>query len=451
MEKKQAFYILALLMHIGMGVLFFFLPFLGKIYGVAIVIVGIMYVIKTQNRNSEVLLMAAYFTGIDVYLKMIGASFLNEYGKYTVMIFMIIGMFYRGFSKSSFLYVFFLTLLIPGIFVATSSLSLNMDIRKAIAFNITGPVCLGVCAIYCFKREITLDRINDVFGMLLFPIVAMLVNLFLYNPSVREAVTGTGSNFETSGGFGPNQVSTVIGLGMFIAFTRLLLASPTKKLQIINSLLVVVFAYRGLVTFSRGGMMTGAVMMLLLLVMVYRILEMRGKGKIMLITGFSILAGLMVWGYTSLQTGGLIDKRYANEDAIGRKKQSELSGRETLMRTEINMFLNNPFLGVGVGRNKEIREEKTGIIAASHNEITRMLAEHGSLGLIGLLILLITPMALYLNSRYQIFALVFMMFWLLTINHAAMRIAAPAFVYSLALLKVRFPDQQTAFPDQRIT
>ena len=137
----------------------------------------------------------------------------------------------------------------------------------------------------------------------------------------------------------------------------------------------------------------------------------------------------------------MIDKRYANENAAGVEKSSLLTGREELIETELEMFLDNPYFGVGVGKNKEIRLEETGISAATHSEITRMLAEHGSLGLLGLLILFFTPIVLYLRDRTQIFALVFMTFWLLTINHAAMRIAAPAFVYALALLKVKFNDE----------
>jgi O-antigen ligase len=140
----------------------------------------------------------------------------------------------------------------------------------------------------------------------------------------------------------------------------------------------------------------------------------------------------------------MIDKRYANEDAAGREKVSQLSGRETLISSELNMFLDNPYFGVGVGKNKEVRLEETGVLAATHNEVTRMLAEHGSLGLVGLLILLLTPIVVYLQDRTQIFALVFLVFWFLTINHAAMRIAAPAFVYALALLKIRFPSSSTA-------
>lgn len=438
MTKKEQFYFYAVLVHLGMGFLFFFFPFVGYVYGIAALVAGIIYVVNTGNKNNEVLLMAAYFTGIDVYLKMIGATILNEFGKYTVIIFMLLGIFYKGFSKGAFIYVLFIALLIPGIYIGAETLSLDADIRKAIAFNITGPACLGISAIYTFQRKISLERMKDVLTMLMLPMIAMLVNLFLYAPSIKEVVTNTQSNFATSGGFGPNQVATVLGLAMFIAFAQLLLSNSSKIIQIINAVLVVLFAFRCVITFSRGGMITGLVMMAILLFAIYRILNIKGKGKVILITGASIFAALLIWGYTSIETTGLIDKRYANEDFQGRKKESNLSGREVLIASEFDMFLDNPILGVGVGKNKEVREEATGINAASHNEMTRMLAEHGSLGILALLILLFTPIILYIGDKYQLFAIVFTVFWLLTINHAAMRIAAPAFVYSLALLKVQF-------------
>ena len=83
----------------------------------------------------------------------------------------------------------------------------------------------------------------------------------------------------------------------------------------------------------------------------------------------------------------------------------------------------------------------TGIVAASHNEITRLLAEHGAFGIGALIILLFTPLVLYFNNREHLFLLSFFLFWLLTINHAAMRLAAPAFIYALSLLKVQFVDE----------
>lgn len=438
MTKKEKFYLLAILAHVGMGFLFFYIPILGYIYGLLMLAFGIFYILKTQNKNNEVLLFAAYFTGIDVYLKMIDAIILNEFGKYTVLIFMLMGIIYRGFSKGAFLYVLFLVLLIPGIYIGAENLSLDADIRKAIAFNMTGPACLGVCAIYTYQRSISFDRLKDVMAMLMFPLVAMLVNLFLYAPSIQEVVKSTQSNFATSGGFGPNQVSTVLGLAMFIAFVQFLFSSGSRIIQGFNIALLALFAFRCIITFSRGGMITGLLMMGLLLLVMYRVMNLKAKGKIVLIAGLSAFAGLLIWGYSSIQTGGLIEKRYANESATGVKKTSVLSGRELLIESELNMFLDNPIFGVGVGKNKEVRFESTGVQAASHNEMTRMLAEHGSLGLTAFLILLFPPLFLYLNNPTQIFALIFMVFWLLTINHAAMRIAAPAFIYSLALLKVNF-------------
>lgn len=444
MKKDELFYITVLLLHVAMGFLFFVAPFLSTVFGVTAVVVGIGYVVNTGNRNNEVLLMAAYCMGLDVYLKMTGGSLLNEYGKYSVILFMALGIYYKGFAKGSFLYVFFIVLLIPGIYIGAETLSFDANIRKAIAFNITGPVCLAFSAIYCFKRSISLKRIVDVLAMFMFPIVAMVIQLFLYTPSGITVFKGTGSNYLTSGGFGPNQVSTVLGLAMFVAFVRLFLASATRKLQLINAALVVIFAYRCIITFSRGGMYTGLAMIIIFLGMMYLLLDTKGKGKLVFLSGLSVLAGLMIFTYSSIQTGGLIEKRYANENARGVEKEDASSGRGELAATEWEMFIDNPYLGVGVGRNKEIRLEETGITAATHSEISRMLAEHGSLGLLGLLILLVTPVVLYMSDRTQIFALLFMVFWALTINHAAMRIAAPAFVYALALLKVYFPKEGEA-------
>lgn len=448
MNKDELFYIKILLLHVGMGILFFFVPSLATIYGVTVVVVGIGYVINTANRNNEVLLMAAYCTGIEVYLRTLGSSVLYEYGKYTVIIFMALGIYYRGFSKGAFIYVFFILLLIPGVFIGVKTLDFDVNIRKAIAFNISGPICLAVCAIYSFKRSISLNRMLDVLFMLMIPLVALVVNLFLYAPSVEDVVKGTGSNYGTSGGFGPNQVSTVLGLAMFIVFARLFLASQTKKLEIINAILIVIFTYRCIITFSRGGMFTGLAMIIIFLIVLYNLLNIRNKGKLLMYTGFSAIAALLIFAYSSMQTGGMIEKRYANENARGIEKQSLLSGREILIKTEIDMFIDNPYFGVGVGRNVAIRRDETGIGLVTHNEITRMLAEHGSLGILSLLILFVTPIVLYLRDRTQIFALVFMVFWLLTINHAAMRIAAPAFVYALALLKVRFNENEQLVVDR---
>jgi O-antigen ligase len=436
MKKEELSYVYLILFHAFLGVLVFAMPFISKIYTLVIFGFGIYYIVKSRNRNNEALVMSAYAVSVEVLLRMTDGMILNEFGKYSILIFMFLGMIYSGFSKNALAYWLFLLLLIPSIVVSTLSLNFETDIRKAIAFNISGPVCLGISSIYCYQRKIAFDRLKGVITAFSLPLVAIVVYLFLYTPSVKDVIRGTGSNFATSGGFGPNQVSTILGLGIFVFFVQFLLNSKSRLLQILNAGFVMVFAFRGLVTFSRGGVMTAMVMIFLLVSVLYFQANYKTKPKIGLIILLSVIAGLGVWGYSSMQTGGLINKRYANQDARGREKKSKLSGREDIMASELQMFLDNPIFGVGVGRNKEIREKETGIVAASHNEITRMMAEHGSLGLVDLMILFFTPLFLFVNNRQNILALSFVAFWLLTINHAAMRLAAPAFIYALSLLKV---------------
>ncbi|WP_296145936.1 O-antigen ligase, partial [uncultured Flavobacterium sp.] len=330
----------------------------------------------------------------------------------------------------------YLLLLIPGIIMSTFTLDIGTNVRKAIVFNIIGPICLAVCSIYCYQRKMTQSQMDNVLLAMSFPIITTITYMYLYTPSVKEVVTGTSSNFETSGGYGPNQVSTILGLGIFLFFVRTIFYSRNKLLLLINVLLLCVVTFRGIVTFSRGGVLTAGIMIILLIVKLSMVSTARGKSKLLLITAFATIGLICVWTYSSYQTSGMIDKRYANEDQRGRQKVSKLSGREVLIETELQMFLDNPILGIGVGKNREYREELTGINAASHNEITRMLAEHGTLGIFALLILFFTPIILSSINNQHLYLFSFVIFWLLTINHAAMRLAAPAFIYALSLLKI---------------
>lgn len=436
MKKEEILYLNLVLFHAGIGFVIFLMPFLSILYGYAIVIFGAFFIIKKQNKNNEALIAAAYVVGSEVFLRMTGGNPLYEISKYSVMVFLFIGMIYTGFSKNATPYWVFLLLLIPGVILSTAVLNFDTNMRTTIAFNISGPVCLGVSSIYNFRRKISLSLMNSILLSMGLPIVTIMVYLTFYTPDIREVITGTGSNFKTSGGFGPNQVATILGLGMFIFFSRIVLESKTKFMVILNLILTLIISYRGMLTFSRGGMLTGFLMIVLLLLFLFLKSNSKGRVKLNYILVLFFLAAVTSWTYTSFQTGGLIDKRYANQDARGRTKNTKFSGREVVAKNEWDTFLKNPIFGVGVAKAVELRKEETGNETVSHDEVTRMLAEHGTLGIIGLLILFFTPLVLYVENKFNMFLLCFVLFWLLTINHAAMRIAASAFVYSLSLLNI---------------
>lgn len=432
-EKKYFFLIL---LHLVIGLLLYYNIYTAKLYGYSIIFGGMLYIINAKNKNNEVLYATAYMVGSEIVLRMTNGNPVYEFSKFGVIFFMFIGVYFSGVSKNAMAYWIFLLLLIPSVILTSTELNYTISLRKEISFNVSGPLCLGVCSIYAYQRKVTIEQINNILLCIGLPIISCIVYLILYTPNIRDVITGTDSNGLASGGFGPNQVSTMLGLGMFIFVSRLILLSKTKYLFIVNLMITLIITYRGFITFSRGGMITGFVMIFALIVVSYFFTSKVKRLRMILMTSLVLVAFSVAWSYSSEQTNGLINKRYANQDAAGRVKEDNLSGRTELATDEIETFLKNPILGVGVGRNMEKRYERTGEIIVSHNEVTRMIAEHGSLGVLGLMILFFTPLILYLDNKYNIYLLCFLAFWLLTINHAAMRLAAPAFMYSLSLLKV---------------
>lgn len=374
-------------------------------------------------------------TGFEVFSRMTGGAFSYEFAKYAVIGFLTIGMFYRGFHRKSWAYILFLLLLIPGILFSAINLNYDTNVGNAIGFNLSGPVCLGICALYCYDRKIPQDRLINILTAVLLPIISTTVYLFLYTPSIRDVVFNTASNFAASGGFGPNQVATILGLGMLLLFARLLLIK-NDLINVIDLALFIALTYRAIVTFSRGGVITAGICAGVFLIVYFLKSKSREKTFIFGKIGLVGILVIFTWIYSSVATSGLIDKRYSNLNASGDEKEDISSGRSDLLDAELRAFYENPITGVGVGKIKEYRLETTGRLAATHNEVSRMLSEHGVFGLMALLVLLITPLIFWTKNRSNLFLFSFILFWFLTINHSSMRIAAPAFIYGLSLLSI---------------
>ncbi|WP_445731687.1 O-antigen ligase family protein [Mariniflexile sp.] len=397
-------------------------------------------ILRTSKKNKTfyVLFASAYVVGVEVFLRMNGGTFFYEASKYLVIVFMLMGLASNSFSNKSLIYILYILLLVPGVFVAVSDMGFETNIRRAIAFNLSGPISLGIVAVFCYKRAVGFNQLKIILLALFLPLFSMTVYLFLYTPNLQSVVTGTESNFVTSGGFGPNQVATVLGIGMFVMATRFFMSKEPFFHRFIDLILLGFLTFRALVTFSRGGVLTAIAMILVFLAVFYLKVNLKTKFRIKFSLFIFLVMIFFTWIISSIQTGGFIEKRYANQDAAGRVKEDVSTGRTDLFAFELNEFVNNPFFGIGVGKVKEERLNETGIEAASHNEMSRIVAEHGLMGVFAFLILLITPLAFRLNNKTNLFFYSFYLFWLLTINHSAMRIAAPAFIYGLSLLNIRY-------------
>ncbi|WP_245574757.1 O-antigen ligase family protein [Gaetbulibacter saemankumensis] len=433
-------YIRNILLHVLIGMLIYFNESLAKLYFFSIIIYFFFKILRAPNQDKtlEILKACTYVLGAEVLLRMTKGSLLYEGSKYLVILFAIMGLFHKGFKLKATSYVLYLLLLIPGIYVSMYLLDVSYNIRKAVAFNLSGPVCLGISALFCMGITVSKKQLEAIINYGIYPLISTVIYIVFYTPDISEVVSTTGSNFAASGGYGPNQVATVLGLGAFFATVKFFNYSKISTLRYVNLALILLFSFRAMTTFSRGGVLTAIIMILCFVFFEYKSMNKRTRSQ-MFISLFLFLSVIAAtWVYSSIQTSGLIEKRYANQNAMGEEKADITTGRVYIFMKEVEEFLESPFLGVGVGRVKDLRFQETGIHAASHNEMSRILAEHGLLGIMAFTILLLVPLFFRLGDKSNTLFFSFYFFWFLTINHSAMRIAAPAFIYGLCLLNIRY-------------
>ncbi|UAB81208.1 O-antigen ligase family protein [Marixanthomonas sp. SCSIO 43207] len=380
----------------------------------------------------------AYITGAEVFFRMTGAYIFYETAKYAVILFSIIGFFFYGFKIKAIPYVFYLLLLIPGILVSLENIGYDVNFRKAVLFNLSGPLTLGVVSLYCFGKTISFSNYLNVLNVMVYPLLSITVYVFLYTPDLQNVVTGTASNVALSGGYGPNQIATVLGLGVFVLFSRYLIPYKNKIVHVIMLFFLGAMAYRAILTFSRGGVIVSGLMIAAFSIVFYFTTNIKTKIKTSFKVVGLIVISMAIWSLALLQTGGMIGNRYENKDALGREKEDVTTGRLELFKTEMETFEESPFFGIGVGNIKFKFMDELGKSIPTHNEITRLLSEHGFFGVLALMVLILTPLIAKLQGAQNIYFFPFLIFWFLTISHSSMRIAAPAFVYGLALLHITY-------------
>jgi len=256
------------------------------------------------------------------------------------------------------------------------------------------------------------------------PALSIATLVFVSTSAIENLEFGSNSSSATSGGFGPNQVSAVLGLGLLFAVLMLFDRKLSWRLRGVLLALSTVFAVQSALTFSRGGL--GLAFAGVVAAMTYLVRNARTRVTLVVLAAvFFGVGNYIVVPQLEVFTKGKIVERYASIDSTGR---TELAGMD------LQIFQEHPVMGVGPGLASDLRKQ-LGHSGAAHTEFTRMLAEHGILGLLAALTLVILGFRTFLNARtLQARAFVVaMLLWVtlfLAIN--AMRLVAPAFLFGLA-------------------
>jgi|SRR5688572_24778654 len=398
---------------------------------------------STLNRQLVIAATMVYIGGFELIARMTKCSPIIpwEASKYLFTVFCIMG--YTIAAKPATLKSYgwaIIALAIPAIFIDKSG-----DVStNEIIFNVLGIINIGMGVLFFSTIRIHRSELSDLISLMVYACISVLVYTIIKTPDLDDIEFSLGAKFATSGEFGSNQVSTVLGLGFFVMAVSFILNWQLASSRILDGMIAIAFFIQGLLTFSRGGMIAALLSLVVFLYFVMKsgyqagVIAIRLKQLMIPLIAFIFLA--MV--YVNEWTGGNLLLRYSGETygtMLGTRDKNLAtitSNRNIVFMNDIDLWFQHPVLGAGVGASKYLRSEGRGIPA--HVELSRLLAEHGILGLFIFILFLFTSRHYYREPDMLVKALKLSLFSLaiLTSFHSATRTFLTPLLISLCTINV---------------
>lgn len=406
-------------------------------------------VLLNQEGKSNVHFLLAYVIGYEIICRMTGTSpwVPWEVGKYLGFVLLVYGLF---FEKSKYSYLggglVIVLLCVPAWVIGHEEFD-----RKV--FSMLGIINLGLFVAYFNKRSISIGELNSIFKLMIYPLISILTYITIKTPSFAEAEFQLGANSFTSGGFGSNQMSTILGIGFFLPAVIYLLGGKLFKWPKLNLFLIGYFLFRSLITFSRGGVL---IAFFALMIFAYRISFIERSESIGLrlkqINLKSIFIGVLIFSSVAIIgneiTKGSLLLRYQGETAGTLEGTKEITlntittNRWNIIQSDLNIWLDHPVFGVGGGNSAGLRARYGIANIIAHTEFSRILSEQGILGFLILIILIFRP-GLGSSNENKITRALALCFWFLAIGtsfHAGMRTLVTPFFFGLSLIHIKLTD-----------
>ena len=422
-------FVLIVGLNILLAIAFRYSQQLATLHALFVFVLGIWFVVHDRNPNRVVYLLG-YICGAEILWRMTEAHILWEYGKYASSAIALLAILRWRMKLKGAPLVYFL-FLIPSSLITLMDFPLG-DARNSLSFNLSGPFSLMVGALllsrFTFDRQKLLTLINCTVA----PITGIAA-LAVYSISRSSYLVFTlNSNFATSGGFGPNQVSAVLGLGAVLCWVAVLIQTRESKQPFIHLLLLVWLISQAMITFSRGGVFNFIVAVPIGTIFLLKNNPSRSRTVLAIALGVIVVA-YIAFPYLNTFTGGMLQQRLTDLDP---------TGRNTLINEDLQIFMESPLFGVGPGQSSYYHSLLS-FAAASHTEYSRLFAEHGIFGILALFFLIGMVVKAFLDApsaESRGIILIFALWGLAEMAHAAMRIQAISFLLALSIAQYR-PDE----------
>lgn len=408
--------------HIPLSILMFRYSELATAHAVVTALVGTIWMLSKQHLERAAC-VSAYITGAEVLWRMCDAQVFWEFGKYSTVAILMMALLKVGHTKWPKTPLTYFLLLLPSAFVTFQSMDLG-GARKSLSFNLSGPLALMVCVWFFSNLRVSVDELNRWFFALIGPAVGIASVTAFSTLSASAIKFSDESNKVTSGGFGPNQVSIILGLGVLLSVFILMDTRTGSAMKVLMFGTMTLLGIQSAMTFSRGGLYAAAGGVVL--ASFYLIRDFNSRVRLILVVSIIfVITNYIVLPNLDTFTGGALSTRFQDTDP---------SGRDEIILADLEIWRKNPIFGVGPGRGMVARYSYVGWVAA-HTEFSRLLAEHGLFGAAAFLLLLVMAVQAVRRSRTvtgKALAASAVGWSLLFMTIDAMRLVAPAFAFGIS-------------------
>lgn len=415
-------------LHVLLGLLLIQSSLFSTAHAAVVLLLGLWWV-ATSPRLERVAFICAYVTGAETLWRMTKAAVPWEFGKYAIALMMILALLRSRRLSGPLLPFLFLMLLLPSLVLPLANTD-AAELRNQVSYNLSGPFALAVCLWFFSHVRLPRAQVQRLFLSLMGPIIAIAAVTLYGILTAKDLVFSDDSNTALSGGFGPNQVSAILSLGALTAFLWALDSTVTNPLRVLMFTITLYLLTQSVMTFSRTGLYLAFGGLLIAI----PFLVTNRKSRLQLLLGLILLGVIgnsVLWPRLDKFTEGALGKRFSD---------TQLSGRDSIVMADLQVFAENPVFGVGPGQTRHFRTHKIQYYqVAAHTEFSRLLSEHGLFGLLAIVLLLVMGIQHFLNARTAGGkALVgVMLFWsVLFMFVGAMRLAAPAFAFGLSAVSL---------------
>lgn len=394
-----------------------------------------------QKRNQDGVIhhFLGYYVGMEIMTRIAKTSPYVPYesGKYFMFVLFMVGIL-LGEKKvrSSQLGWVLLLLLVPSFFVLPPTIT-----YKDIVFNSMGIINLALGVIYFSKTGLSSGTFISLMRIIVIGLIPVLASVIFRTPDFDDIKFTLAANFDTSAGFGSNQVSTVLSLGFLLIAFSLLLKIPLFTYRWVSIGLLFLFFFRALLTFSRGGLV-GALLILFLVWVIASLTssQVMIKGVTFVRVFFGSILLVLIFYQANQITQNTLLLRYQGETTatLSGRREKDISvltsNRYDLVLSDMLVWQRNIIFGVGPGASKYARVSILDQEVAAHVELSRLLAEHGIFGLAICLLLIFYPVYRVFREPIlflKLFQVMMFGYALFTTFHSAMRTNVTPFLFAV--------------------